>query len=89
MTFAPDDIDWDDEVRVAVEERASMSPDALTGMEANLRFVGPETLKPKSLVVYLLGRTGYFNARMLLVPTGLSRHLVNQHRHSLTGREPR
>lgn len=47
VTFAPDDIDWDDEVRVAIEERASMSPDALTGMEANLRFVGPETLETK------------------------------------------
>ena len=60
-----------------------MSPDALTGMEANLRFVVQKLLKPKSLVVYLLGRTGYFNARMLLVPTGLSRRLVNQHRRSL------
>ena len=47
VTFAPDDIDWEDEVRVAVEERASMSPDALTGMEANLRFAGPETLETK------------------------------------------
>jgi benzoyl-CoA-dihydrodiol lyase len=47
VTFAPDDIDWEDEVRVAIEERASMSPDALTGMEANLRFVGPETLETK------------------------------------------
>jgi benzoyl-CoA-dihydrodiol lyase len=46
-TFAPDDIDWDDEVRLAVEERASLSPDALTGMEANLRFAGPETLETK------------------------------------------
>ncbi|MCX8005633.1 MAG: 2,3-epoxybenzoyl-CoA dihydrolase, partial [Burkholderiaceae bacterium] len=44
VTFAPDDIDWDDEVRLAVEERAALSPDALTGMEANLRFNGPETL---------------------------------------------
>ena len=44
ITFAPDDIDWDDEVRIAVEERASLSPDALTGMEANLRFAGPETM---------------------------------------------
>ncbi len=43
VTFAPDDIDWDDEVRVMLEERNSFSPDALTGMEANLRFVGPET----------------------------------------------
>ena len=47
VTFAPDDIDWDDEVRLAVEERACMSPDALTGMEANLRFAGPETLETK------------------------------------------
>ncbi len=47
VTFAPDDIDWDDEVRVCLEERASFSPDALTGMEANLRFVGPETMESK------------------------------------------
>ncbi len=46
-TFAPDDIDWDDEIRIALEERASFSPDALTGMEANLRFAGPETLETK------------------------------------------
>jgi benzoyl-CoA-dihydrodiol lyase len=44
VTSAPDDIDWADEVRIAVEERASMSPDALTGMEANLRFNGQETM---------------------------------------------
>jgi benzoyl-CoA-dihydrodiol lyase len=43
-TSAPDDIDWDDEVRIAIEERAAMSPDALTGLEANLRFNGPETM---------------------------------------------
>jgi benzoyl-CoA-dihydrodiol lyase len=47
VTFTPDDIDWDDEVRVMLEERASFSPDALTGMEANFRFVGPETLETK------------------------------------------
>jgi benzoyl-CoA-dihydrodiol lyase len=47
VTFAPDDIDWDDEVRIALEERAGFSPDALTGMEANHRFVGPETLESK------------------------------------------
>jgi benzoyl-CoA-dihydrodiol lyase len=44
VTRNPDDIDWDDEVRIAVEERVSMSPDALTGMEANLRFNGPENM---------------------------------------------
>ncbi len=47
ITFAPDSLDWDDEIRVALEERASLSPDALTGMEANLRFAGPETLETK------------------------------------------
>ena len=46
-TFAPDEIDWEDELRMAVEERASFSPDALTGMEANLRFAGPETMETK------------------------------------------
>ncbi len=47
VTFTPDDIDWDDDVRIAVEERASLSPDALTGMEANLRYAGPETMETK------------------------------------------
>ncbi len=47
VTFAPDDIDWDDEVRLAIGARASFSPDALTGMEANLRFGGPETIESK------------------------------------------
>ncbi|MHA1570257.1 MAG: 2,3-epoxybenzoyl-CoA dihydrolase [Alphaproteobacteria bacterium] len=47
VTFAPDDIDWEDEVRVALEGRAGYSPDALSGMEANLRFVGPETVESK------------------------------------------
>ncbi len=46
-TFAPDAIDWDDELRLAIEERCSFSPDALTGMEANLRFAGPETMETK------------------------------------------
>jgi benzoyl-CoA-dihydrodiol lyase len=47
VTFVYDDIDWEDEVRIAIEERASFSPDALTGMEQNLRFVGPETMETK------------------------------------------
>jgi benzoyl-CoA-dihydrodiol lyase len=46
-TFAPDELDWDDEVRMAIEERTSLSPDALTGMEASLRFGGPETMDTK------------------------------------------
>ncbi|HEX6975446.1 MAG TPA: 2,3-epoxybenzoyl-CoA dihydrolase [Vicinamibacterales bacterium] len=47
VSFAPDELDWDDEVRLAVESRAAFSPDALTGMEANLRFAGPETMETK------------------------------------------
>ncbi|MBT3991488.1 MAG: benzoyl-CoA-dihydrodiol lyase [Rhodospirillaceae bacterium] len=47
VTFIPDDIDWEDEVRIAIEERASYSGDALTGMEASLRFAGPETMETK------------------------------------------
>jgi benzoyl-CoA-dihydrodiol lyase len=47
VTFTPDPMDWEDEVRLAIEERVSLSPDALTGMEANLRFCGPETLETK------------------------------------------
>src|SRR2546430_4926856 len=47
VTFTPDEIDWGDEVRIALEERAAFSPDALTGLEASLRFGGPETLESK------------------------------------------
>ena len=47
VTFAYEDFDWDDELRVMMEERASFSPDALTGLEANLRFAGPETMETK------------------------------------------
>jgi benzoyl-CoA-dihydrodiol lyase len=47
ISFAPDELDWEDEVRLAIEGRAAFSPDALTGMEANLRFAGPETMETK------------------------------------------
>ena len=47
VTATPDELDWDDEVRLAIEARAALSPDALTGMEANLRFAGPETMETK------------------------------------------
>jgi benzoyl-CoA-dihydrodiol lyase len=47
VSFAPDELDWEDEVRLAIEARAALSPDALTGMEANLRFAGPETMETK------------------------------------------
>jgi benzoyl-CoA-dihydrodiol lyase len=46
-TYSPDAIDWDDELRLAIEERTAFSPDAMTGMEANLRFAGPETMETK------------------------------------------
>jgi benzoyl-CoA-dihydrodiol lyase len=47
VTMILDDIDWDDEIRIFTEERVSFSPDALTGMEANLRFAGPETMETR------------------------------------------
>jgi benzoyl-CoA-dihydrodiol lyase len=47
VTFAFDDVDWEDEIRIFLEERASFSPDALTGLEANLRFAGPETMETR------------------------------------------
>jgi benzoyl-CoA-dihydrodiol lyase len=47
ITFAPDDLDWEDELRMAIEERASLNPDALTGMEASLRFGGSESMATK------------------------------------------
>jgi benzoyl-CoA-dihydrodiol lyase len=47
VTFALDELDWEDEIRVFLEERASFSPDSLTGLEANLRFAGPETMETK------------------------------------------
>jgi benzoyl-CoA-dihydrodiol lyase len=47
VTVRLDSVDWDDDIRIAVEERASLSPDALTGMEQNLRFAGPETADSK------------------------------------------
>ena len=62
VTFTPDDIDWEDEVRIGIEERAAFSPDALTGMEASLRFGGPETLESKIFAGCPRGRTGSSSA---------------------------
>lgn len=58
VTVAPDDLDWEDEIRIAIEERVSLSPDALTGMEASLRFAGNENLLTKILGGFRPGRTG-------------------------------
>jgi hypothetical protein len=72
VTFTPDDIDWEDEVRLAIEERAAFSPDALTGMEASLRFGGPETLESRIFGRCRHGRTGSSSAPTRWVPKARS-----------------
>jgi benzoyl-CoA-dihydrodiol lyase len=69
VTFAPDDLDWEDEVRIAIEERASLSPDALTGMEANLRFPGEETLETK-----IFGRLSAWQNWVFIRPNSTGEH---------------
>jgi benzoyl-CoA-dihydrodiol lyase len=66
ITFAPDDLDWEDEIRVAIEERCSLSPDALTGMEASLRFAGPETMDTK-----IFGRLSGFQNWIFQMPNAV------------------
>ncbi len=68
-TFAPDDIDWDDELRLAIEERVAFSPDALTGMEANLRFAGPETMETK-----IFGRLSAWQNWIFQRPNAVGEH---------------
>jgi benzoyl-CoA-dihydrodiol lyase len=70
VTFAPDSIDWDDEVRLAIEGRAALSPDALTGMEANLRFVGPETMETKIFGRLTAWQNWIFQRPNAVGPTG-------------------
>jgi len=69
VTFAPDEIDWEDEVRLAIEERVSISPDALTGMEANLRFAGPETMETK-----IFGRLSAWQNWIFQRPNAVGEH---------------
>jgi benzoyl-CoA-dihydrodiol lyase len=69
VTVAPDDLDWEDEVRVAIEERVSLSPDALTGMEANLRFPGDETLETK-----VFGRLSAWQNWVFIRPNSTGEH---------------
>ena len=69
VTFIPDDIDWEDEVRIAIEERASYSPDALTGMEASLRFAGPETMETK-----IFGRLSAWQNWIFQRPNAVGEH---------------
>ncbi len=69
VTVAPDDLDWEDEVRIAIEERASLSPDALTGMEASLRFPGPETMETK-----VFGRLSAWQNWVFIRPNSTGEH---------------
>ena len=69
VTISPDDIDWEDEVRIAIEERVSLSPDALTGMEANLRFAGPETMETK-----IFGRLSAWQNWIFIRPNATGEH---------------
>jgi benzoyl-CoA-dihydrodiol lyase len=69
ITVAPDELDWDDEVRIAIEERASLSPDALTGMEASLRFSGPESLETK-----VFGRLSAWQNWVFIRPNSTGEH---------------
>jgi benzoyl-CoA-dihydrodiol lyase len=69
ITVAPDDLDWEDEIRVAIEERASLSPDALTGMEASLRFPGDETLETK-----VFGRLSAWQNWIFIRPNSTGEH---------------
>jgi benzoyl-CoA-dihydrodiol lyase len=69
VTFTPDDLDWEDEVRIAIEERASLSPDALTGMEANLRFSGKETMETR-----IFGRLSAWQNLIFVRPNATGEH---------------
>jgi benzoyl-CoA-dihydrodiol lyase len=73
VTFAPDDIDWDEEIRIAIEERASFSPDALSGLEANYRFAGPETLETKIFGRLTVWQNWIFNRPNAAGPDGALR----------------
>jgi benzoyl-CoA-dihydrodiol lyase len=70
VSFAPDELDWEDEVRMAIEGRAALSPDALTGMEANLRFPGPETMETKIFGRLTAWQNWIFQRPNAVGPTG-------------------
>jgi benzoyl-CoA-dihydrodiol lyase len=83
VTFAPDAIDWGDELRIALEERASFSPDALTAMEANIRFVGPETLETKIFGRLTAWQNWVFSRPNAIGPTGALRRYGSGQRATL------
>ena len=70
VTVAPDELDWEDEIRLAIEERASLSPDALTGMEASLRFAGPATAATKIFSRLSAWQNWIFNRPNAVGPSG-------------------
>jgi len=69
VTFTPDELDWDEEVRIALEERASLSPDALTGLEANLRFPGKESMQTR-----IFGRLSAWQNWIFSRPNAVGEH---------------
>jgi benzoyl-CoA-dihydrodiol lyase len=83
VTFVPDAIDWEDEVRIALEERASFSPDALTAMEANIRFVGPETLETKIFGRLTAWQNWVFSRPNAIGPAGALRRYGSGQRATL------
>jgi benzoyl-CoA-dihydrodiol lyase len=83
VTFAPDAIDWEDELRIALEQRAAFSPDALTAMEANLRFVGPETMETKIFGRLTAWQNWVFSRPNAIGPTGALRRYGSGQRPSL------
>ncbi len=83
VTFAPDAIDWDDELRIALEQRAAFSPDALTGMEASLRFAGPETMETKIFGRLTAWQNWVFSRPNAIGPAGALRRYGSGQRASL------
>jgi benzoyl-CoA-dihydrodiol lyase len=83
VTFAPDAIDWEDELRIALEQRAAFSPDALTAMEANVRFVGPETMETKIFGRLTAWQNWVFSRPNAIGPAGALRRYGSGQRASL------
>ena len=69
MTAAPDELDWEEELRLAISERLSLSPDALTGMEASIRFAGPETMETR-----IFGRLSAWQNWIFQRPNAIGEH---------------
>jgi benzoyl-CoA-dihydrodiol lyase len=83
VTFAPDAIDWEDELRIALEQRAAFSPDALTAMEANIRFAGPETMETKIFGRLTAWQNWVFSRPNAIGPAGALKRYGSGQRASL------